>query len=76
MLVLADTDGFGIDFDQLGQGILEPAGDGDGGAFLYRQIWKFMTGQFGGGVDRSPAFIDNDIAHPGKILQDFCHKTF
>ena len=75
MLVLADTDGFWIDFDQLCQGILEPTGDGDGGAFLHRQIWKFMAGQFGGGVDRGPAFIDDDIAHIWEVLQDFGHKT-
>jgi hypothetical protein len=43
VLVLAHTDALGIDLDQLGQRILQPAGDGDGatnGDVEIRNSWE------------------------------------
>ena len=43
MLVLADTDGLGIDLDQFGEGILQAPGDRDGAANRHVQIGKLWS---------------------------------
>ena len=42
VLVLADADGLGVDLHQLGQGVLEAAGDGDGGAQVHVVLGEFL----------------------------------
>ena len=60
MLILADADGFGIDFDQLGERVLQAAGDGDGAADGEVEIGELLAGDVGGGVDGGAGFVDGD----------------
>ncbi len=46
VLVLADADGFGVDFHELGEGIHEAAADGDGAADGDVFVGEFLTGGF------------------------------
>ena len=57
VLVLADTYALGLDLDQLGQRILQPAGDGDGATNGDVEIRELLGGELGGGVDRGPASL-------------------
>ncbi len=64
VLVLAHADGLGIDLHQLGQGILQPAGDGDGAAQAHVQLGELRRGQRGGGVDRGARFAHHEETQP------------
>ena len=60
VLVLADADRFRFDLHQLGQRILQAAGDGDGAAQADVEIGEFLRRQFGRGIDRRAGFRDGD----------------
>ena len=53
MLVLADADGFRVDFDQLGQRIHKAAANGNGSAHCEIEVREFLTSNFRGGINRS-----------------------
>ncbi len=59
VLILADANGFRIDFHQLGQRILQTAGDRDRPAQGNVQIRELLRGQLGRGVHRRARFADN-----------------
>ena len=61
MLILTDADAFGIDLDQLGEGILQTASDGDSAAQRDIQIRKLESRQFGSGVDRGAGLADHHL---------------
>ena len=67
----------GVDLDQLGQGILQPAGDGDGAANGDVEIREFLGGELGGGVDRCPRFTDHDfLCLGGRVaLEQIAHQA-
>ena len=65
VLVLADPDTLGVDFDQLGQRVLQAAGDGDGTADRHVEIRELLRGKFRGGVDRGPRFAHHDFLRFG-----------
>ena len=60
VLVLANADGFGVDFDEFGEGILETAGNGDGAADGEVKIGELLPGDVGGGIDGGSGFGDDD----------------
>ena len=62
MLILAHTDGLGVDFDQLGQGILKAAGNGDGRAQIDVILREFLRGQGRGRIHGGTGFTDDHIA--------------
>ena len=68
MLILTDADGLGLDFDQLGQRILQTARNRDGRAFGDVKIGEFLSPELGGGVDAGACFADDRIAN---IAVDF-----
>jgi len=51
VLVLADADRLGVNFDQFGERILQPARDGDGPADGQVEVGKLLAGDVGGGVN-------------------------
>ena len=61
VLVLADTDGLRVDLDQLGQGVLESAGDGYGTAKRDIKLREFGRRVGGGGVDRRARLGHHDL---------------
>src|SRR5690606_40501332 len=61
VLVLADADGLGIDLHQLGQRVLQAAGDGHGTAQRHVQVGEFAGGQFGSRVHRGAGLADHDL---------------
>ena len=76
MLVLAYSDWFRVNLNQLSQWVLKTTGNGNGRAFFDRQVWELMSSQLWCRVDRGTTFIDNNIRSLWKILEDFCHKSF
>ena len=52
MLILADPNGFGIDFDQLSQGILQPSGDRDRASQAHIDLRKLACCKGRGRIDR------------------------
>lgn len=67
VLVLADADGLGIDFDEFCEGILESPSDGDRAANGEIEVREFFAGDIGGAVDAGPGLVDldeDDIAQP------------
>ncbi len=60
VLVLADTDGFGIDLDQLGERVLETTGDRDGAADGEVEVRKLLAGDVGCGVNAGSGLGDGD----------------
>ncbi len=65
MLVLADTDGFGVEFNEFGEGVHEAAADGDGAADGEVVVGEFFAGDLGGGVDGGAGFVDHDDGDGG-----------
>ena len=61
MLVLADADGLRVDLDQLGQGVLEPAGDGYGTAQRDVKLREFGRGVGGRRVNAGAGLRDHDL---------------
>ena len=60
VLVLADADGFGVDFDEFGERVHEAASNGNGTAHREVEIREFLAGDFRGGVDRRAGFAHDD----------------
>ena len=60
MLILADADGFRLDLNQFRQRVHQPPADRNSPAHGNILIGKFITCQFGCGINRCPAFIDHD----------------
>ena len=75
MLILPDANGLGVDLYQLGQRILQAAGNGYSGTQIDIKFGKFFGGQLAGGVDRCAGFVDHHIAdsaaHPADQFN--CH---
>ena len=61
MLVLTDANGFRVDLHQLGQRVLQAAGDGHGAAQGNVQIGEFLGRQFRGRIHRGAGFADHDL---------------
>ena len=61
VLILADADGFGIDLHQLGQRVLQAAGDGDGAAHGEVEVRELLARDVGSGVDGGAGFVDGDV---------------
>ena len=61
MLVLAHADGLGVDFDQLGQRILQTAGNGHSAAQVDVVLGEFLGGQLGRRIDRGTGLADDHI---------------
>ena len=77
MLVLAYADGLGVDFHQLRQRILEPAGDGRGASLSHIEIGEFLGGQLAGGINAGPGFVYDDILYrPVQLFQQIHDNLF
>ena len=61
VLILAHADGFGVDFHQFGQRVLQAAGDGNRAAQGYIQLGKLFGRQFGSGINRGAGFAYHDF---------------
>ena len=61
VLVLAHADGFRIDLHQLGQRVLQAAGNGHGATEGHVQIREFPGGGFRSGVHRGAGFGHHDL---------------
>ena len=72
MLILAHTNGFGIDFYQFCQRVLKTPGDGHGGAEVHVIFRELRSRQGGGGVDGSACLVDNHIPDIGESGQHLC----
>ncbi len=59
MLILADADGFRIDFHQFRQRILQTTGDRDRAAQGDVEIWKLLRRQLRSGIHGRPRFADD-----------------
>ena len=59
VLVLTYADGFGVDFDQLGQRVLQAAGDTGRAAQTHVYVGHLGTGVFAGAVDGCACFADD-----------------
>ena len=70
MLILTHADGFGVDFDQLGKRVLQPAGNGHCAAQGNVQVGELARRQFGRGINRRAGFGHNDF-----VLPHFRHPT-
>ena len=73
VLVLAHADGLGVDLHQLRQRVLEPPGDGHGGAEVHVILGELLRRQLGGGVHRGPGLADDHIADPAPYRPDKLH---
>jgi len=60
MLVLTDTDCFGLDFHQFGQRIYEPPAYGDCASHCGIFIGKLAASNIRRGINRRPRFIDHN----------------
>ncbi|MNF55217.1 hypothetical protein D3C84_366710 [compost metagenome] len=61
MLVLADADGFRVDFHQLGQRVLQAAGDGHRTTQGHVQVGELLRRQLGSRVHRGAGLADHDL---------------
>ena len=61
MLVLADADALRVDLHQLGQRVLQAAGDRHRAAQAHVQIGQLVGRELGGRVDRRPRLADHDF---------------
>ena len=71
VLILTHADGFRINFDQFGQGVLQSTRDRHRATQGYVQIRKLFGGQLGSGVHRCACFGHDDFLHA--ITNDFDH---
>ena len=62
VLILANTDGLRIDFDQFGQRVLQSPCDGHGRTQIHIEIRKFFRRKGRGGIDGRTRFADDHIA--------------
>ena len=73
VLVLADADRLGIDLHQLGERVLNPAGDGHGAAQRDVEIGELQCRQLGCRIDRGAGLGDDDLgqAQLGGTMDQF-----
>ena len=71
MLILTDSDSFWLDLDQLCQGVLQTAGDGNGGSLSNVEIRELLCAQLGSGVNGSARFAYNIIFSAGVGLLQY-----
>ena len=64
VLILPHADGFGVDFDQLGKRVLQPAGDRHCAAQGNVQVGELARRQFGCGINRRAGFGNDDFVQP------------
>ena len=69
MLVLAHADGLGVDFYQLGQGVLKTAGNGNGRAQIHIILRKFLRSQGRGRIYGSAGLVYDHITGLGEGTQ-------
>ena len=62
VLVLSHADGLGVDLHQLGKGVLQPPGDGHGGAEIDVVVGEFLRRKGRGGINGSARFADDHVA--------------
>jgi hypothetical protein len=77
VLVLAHADRLGIDLHQLGQRVLQPPGDGDGGAQRQVQLRELLARHVGRGVDRRAGLVDHRHHGPAlgrDVAEGFLHQ--
>ena len=74
MLILAHADALGVDLHQLGQGVLEAAGDGHRRAQVHVKVGELLGGQLGGGVHRGPRLVDHHIGDAAVELPNHLHR--
>ena len=65
MLILAHADGLGVDLYQLGQRILQPAGNGHRRAQIHIKLGELLGGQLAGGIHRGSGLRNDHIADMG-----------
>src|SRR5690606_28765007 len=81
VLILADADGLGIDFDELGEWVLEPPANACGASDGEVEVRKLLFCNLTGRVDRRTRFADHDDdglpVVPGDHFFDklFCFAT-
>ena len=68
VLILPHADGLGIDFYQLRQRVLKPAGDGDGAPQGQVELRKFLRRKLGGGIYRRAGLADHHIGAAFLVL--------
>ena len=61
VLVLAHANGLRVDFDELGERVLQAAGDGDGAAYGHVVVGQLGGGEGGGGVDGGARLGDGHL---------------
>ncbi len=59
MLILSDTDGFGIDLYQLGKRILQTACDRSRTSLSHVKLWELFRCQLAGRINRCARFVDD-----------------
>ncbi|OQA37582.1 MAG: hypothetical protein BWY56_00833 [Acidobacteria bacterium ADurb.Bin340] len=78
VLVLAHADALGLHFHQLGQGILEAAGDADGAAHRQILVGELLPGHIGRAVHRGAGFAHGNADHlrAARILEPLAQEGF
>ena len=74
VLIQPDPDRLRIDLDQLGQRVLQAAGDGDRPAHRDVQIGELGARDVGRGVDRRARLADHDVGELGRFLDQFSRQ--
>ena len=64
VLILTDTDRLGLDLDQFGERILQPARDRDRAAQRDIQLGQFLRGELRGRIDRGARLVDDERFQP------------
>ena len=72
VLILPHADGFRVDFDQLGERVLQPAGNGHRTAQGNVQVGELARRQFGRGINRRAGFGHDDFVQPH--FRHFTHQ--
>ena len=66
VLVESDADVLGLDLDQLGQRILEPAADRDAAAQGGVGVGKLLAADLAGRIDAGAGLVDDDVGELGE----------
>ena len=61
VLVLAHANALGVDLDQLGQRVLQPARNAGGAAQAHVHVGHFLRGELAGGIHGSAGLADDDL---------------
>ena len=63
MLVLANANGFWVNFHQLGQWVLQAARNAGRTAQAHVHVRHFLAGKFAGGINRGTGLADHHALH-------------